>query len=40
MQPVIKGNPGKRMQSLRGLENRAGLARSTCGWKKPALNFD
>ena len=25
MQPVIKGNPGKRMQSLRDIENRAGI---------------
>ena len=40
MQPVIKGNPGKRMQSVRDMENRAGLARITCGWKKPELNFD
>ena len=40
MQPVIKGNPGKRMQSLRDMENRAGLARITCGWKKPELPLE
>ena len=35
-----RGNSGKRMNSFRETENRAGLARITCGWKKPELPLE